>query len=305
MHPRAILSRILELPVVVAVRAPLDIYGRAAGGLLAQGLAFSALFALLPALLLVLGLVGWVAGDSTARDRIIATLVVAVPPMAEVARDSVGALSDGAALTSIVGAVGVVWTVSRFYGVLDVAIARIFSDEPERSSLVRTARGFLALAVMVGLIAGLTVIASFVLALDAMGATYAVPVAVLAGLLDSPIVLLVLAGLVVLLVYRRVPPRAPSWKAAGIPAAAVGATLVVLSQGFVFLVPRLVGAQVLAGSLATAFVTLAWLSLSFQVLLLGAAWVRVRSESSGGPRTRGSAALERAAAPAEPGVRGK
>ncbi len=78
MDPRAILARFLRLPQVAAVRAPLDVYGRAAGGLLARGLAFSALFALVPTLLLVLGLVGWVAGDAAARDRISATLSVAV-----------------------------------------------------------------------------------------------------------------------------------------------------------------------------------------------------------------------------------
>ena len=305
MDPRAILARILGLPFVVAVRAPLDVYGRAAGGLLAQGLAFSALFALIPTLLLVLGLVGWVAGDAGARDRISATLVAAFPPMADLARDSVSALSDRAALTSIVGAIGVIWTVSRFYGVLDVAIARIFSEVPERSTLDRTARVFLTVALMVGLIAAVIVIGSLVLALDATAATRATQVALLADLLDAPAVLIVLAGLLVLLVYRQVPPKAPSWHAAGIPAGAVGATIVVLSQGFAYIVPRLVGAQALAGSLASAFVTLAWLSLSFQALLLGAAWVRVRSESSTGASKTGSAALERAAAPAEPGVGGE
>jgi hypothetical protein len=50
-------------------------------------------------------------------------------------------------------------------------------------------------------------------------------------------------------------------------------------------------------------VTLAWLSLTFQALLLGAAWVRVRDEGDGGPGSAGSAALGRAAAPAEPGGR--
>ena len=82
MDPRAILARFLRLPQVAAVRAPLDVYGRAAGGLLARGLAFSALFALIPTLLLVLGLVGWVAGDAAARDRISATLSAAFPPLA-------------------------------------------------------------------------------------------------------------------------------------------------------------------------------------------------------------------------------
>jgi membrane protein len=305
MNPRAILARILAQPVVVAVRAPLDVYGRAAGGLLAQGLAFSALFAMMPTLLLVLGLIGWVAGDAAARDRISATLVSAFPPLADLASDSVRALSDGAALTSVLGAIGVVWTVSRFYGALDVAVARIFSGEPGRSSLVRTARGFLAVALMVGLIAGSIVLGSFVLALDATSASRVAPVEFAAVLLGSPIVLVVLAALAVLLVYRRVPPRTPSWRAAGIPAVAVGATIVVLSRAFVFVVPRLVGVEALAGSLASAFVTLAWLSLTFQAVLLGAAWVCVRDGPPAGVGSAGSTTLEGAAAPAEPRVRGE
>jgi uncharacterized BrkB/YihY/UPF0761 family membrane protein len=140
-------------------------------------------------------------------------------------------------------------------------------------------------------------------ALDATSATDGQPVDVLLALLDSPLVLIGLASLVVLLIYRAVPPRTPSWRAAGIPAATVGAVVVVLSRAFVFLVPRLVGVEALAGSLASAFVTLAWLSLTFQALLLGAAWVRVRDEGDGGPGSAGSAALGRAAAPAEPGGR--
>ena len=68
------------------------------------------------------------------------------------------------------------------------------------------------------------------------------------------------------------------------PAVVVGVAIVVLSQVFAFLVPRLVGVAALAGSLASAFIALAWLSFSFQALLYGAAWVRVRD---GRPSVRG------------------
>ena len=82
----------------------------------------------------------------------------------------------------------------------------------------------------------------------------------------------------------------------------VGLVIVVLSQVFVFLAPRLVGIAALAGSLATAFIALAWLSFTFQALLYGAAWVRVRDD-----RARGGAdsALAGPAAAAEPGTRGE
>ena len=64
-----------------------------------------------------------------------------------------------------------------------------------------------------------------------------------------------------------------------LPAVVVGLAIVVLSQVFTLLVPRLVGVAALAGSLASAFIALAWLSFTFQALLYGAAWVRVRDET--------------------------
>jgi membrane protein len=301
MDPRATLARILDAPQIAAVQAPVRVYGRAAGGLLARGLAFSALFTAIPALLLLLGLVGWVVGDPAARDRLSGALVSTFPPLAGLIGDSLNALSEGAALTSIVGIVGVIWTMSQFYGALDLAVARIYADDPERSFLRRTARGLASVIVVAGSVIGLIVLGSLVLALDATAVAVGWPVATVVALLNSPLVLIVLASLVVLSIYRAIPPRTPSWRAAVIPAAAVGAVIVVLSQAFVFLVPRLVGVEALAGSLASAFVTLAWLSLTFQTLLLGAAWVRVRDEGEPRAGPAGSAALEGAAAPAEPG----
>jgi uncharacterized BrkB/YihY/UPF0761 family membrane protein len=52
----------------------------------------------------------------------------------------------------------------------------------------------------------------------------------------------------------------------------------VLARVFVFVAPRLIGAAALLGTLATAFAALAWLALSFQAVLLGAAWVRDRAD---------------------------
>ena len=63
MDPGAILERFLERPRVAFVRAVLDTYGRAAGGLLANGLAFAALFATIPIALVTLGLAGVLVGE--------------------------------------------------------------------------------------------------------------------------------------------------------------------------------------------------------------------------------------------------
>ena len=79
----------------------------------------------------------------------------------------------------------------------------------------------------------------------------------------------------VTIAYRVLPPKAPRWRSILPPAVLVGIAITLLTQLFTALVPFLVGAAAIAGSLASAFVALAWLSFSFQALLYGASWVRV------------------------------
>jgi membrane protein len=299
MALRALLDRVLALPPVATARSVLDVYGRAAGGLLANGLAFSALFAAVPSTLLVLGLVGWLAaGDAELQREVTNALVAALPPLADLIRESVDALTDGAALASIVGVVGLIWTVGGLFGALDTAFARIYFDQRERNGLWRTARGILLVGgagiVVVVAVVGIAVLATFAATEEADGSL----AADIAAWLGSPPVLVIVTCGAVMTAYRILPPRPPRWGALLLPSIVVGVVLLVFSQAFTFLVPRLVGAAELAGSLASGFAALAWLSLSFQALLLGAAWVRVRDE-------RGSASLERPAAPAEPGVGGQ
>ena len=78
------------------------------------------------------------------------------------------ALSDGAAVTSIVGVVGLIWTVSQFYGTLDIAFSRIFSDRPERDLFRRTARGFMWVAGLIGVVVALIVATSLAAAAEAL-----------------------------------------------------------------------------------------------------------------------------------------
>ena len=66
-----------------------------------------------------------------------------------------------------VGLVGLVWTVSQFYGTLDIAFARIFTDRPERDVFRRTARGLVSVAGLVGVIVALIVGGSLAAAAEA------------------------------------------------------------------------------------------------------------------------------------------
>jgi YihY family inner membrane protein len=329
--PMAILSRVLDVPRVVEVRAVLDTYGRAAGGLLANGLAFATMFAAIPTLLLVLGLAGFVAGgDTGVRDAVSQVLIAAFPPLEDLIDSALDAITKGAAAASVLGVIGLVWTVSNLYGALDVAFARIYTGIPERDMVRRTARGFLVVGLLAVAIIGLVLVAGLAAALDST-ALGRIPLAqTITTLATSWPTMIVIAILGVLIVYRTLPPRAPSLRAEALPAILVGTGIVILTQLFTFLVPRLVGVAALAGSLASAFIALAWLSFSFQALLYGAAWVRIRQYgvavphvtpeesaaieegaadvAAGSPGTtaggtEGSGALGSAAAAAEPGVR--
>ena len=66
--------------------------------------------------------------------------------------------------------------------------------------------------------------------------------------------------------------------------------LTILLRVFVFVAPRLIGAAALLGTLASVFAALAWLSLSFQALLLGAAWTAQRQAARVGAGEAGPAA---------------
>ena len=145
----------------------------------------------------------------------------------------------------------------------------------------RTARGFLVVVLIGIAIVGFVVLVSAATYLDALIPTQ-IPVATaIVNVLRSVPFLILLAigggpgGLPV--------PAAHAPHAGDrllIPAILVGVVVVVLTQIFTLLVPRLVGVAALAGSLASAFIALAWLSFTFQALLYGAAWVRVRDETA-------------------------
>jgi membrane protein len=300
MDPAAILGRFLDRPRVAELRAVLEVYGRAPGGLLANGLAFAALFAAFPVALVTLGVAGWLVDDPEVQARLARAIGTLLPPLRDLVDQALLTLSDGAAITSAIGLIGLIWTASQFYVTLDVAFARIFADRLERDVFRRRARGFVSVAGLVGVVVALIVGGSLAAAAEVLLPASSSALTAFGRILSSAPVVALIAIAAIAVVYRVVPPRAPSWSAIWVPSIVAGVAIVLLSQLFLFVAPRLIGAALVVGSLATAFIALAWLSFTFQVLLSGAAWVRVRDDRAG--RSERSA-LAGAAAPAEPGGR--
>jgi membrane protein len=264
--------------VVAAARRIFDRYGAAEGGLLAGGLAYGALFAIVPAVLLLAGVVGLVYADPADRAEVIAVLVGVLPPMRDLIETVLNEVARDAAPISILGAIFLIWGTSRFVVAFEGAIARVMGGEHRRGLLVSNLAALGAVVLMVAAIPATAILSTIVAFLEAgeqVGAIRALSAALSVALGVIPVLLTLFA---IVLVYRIVPQPTPRWHAVIVPGITIGLTLTVIARVFAFIAPRLIGAAALIGTLATVFAALAWLALSFQAILIGAAWVRDRGE---------------------------
>ncbi len=278
MNPRSVLERLLATPAVDFAKNVLDVYGGVAGGLLANGLAYAALFASLPTVLLVLGFAGYIASDSTLQQELASRLAATFPPLAELIDEAMAALATGAGVSSILGLIGLIWGVSQFYATLDTAFARIFSGTPERDIARRTLRGFLWVLALVAIVVAAVAVGSISTFVATLLPGQFPTAGTIADIIGSPLVMLAIAIGVVAVAFRVLPVDPPSWRSILPFAAVVGIAIALLTQAFSMLVPLLVGAAAVVGSLAAAFIALAWLSFVFQILLIGASCVRVAED---------------------------
>jgi len=272
-------GRFLERPAVRRFRRILHVYDRAGGSLLAEGLAYSALFAGLTGLLFCVGLVGYLVPAEADRQRIVESLTGELAPFAPIARNGLTSAAANAGASSIVGLAGLAWGASHFYGSLDVAIARIFARAPARNWFDRLVRGFVSILLLFG---GLASSLAISVVQEVLDATLPVtPSGHLTRTIDTLVFPLATAAVVVLavaIVYRVVPNTPVPVRALWAPALVGGVALSLLAKLLVYLAPLLTGALWFFGGVAAVFAALAWLHLAFQVLLLGAAWTRVRTE---------------------------
>jgi uncharacterized BrkB/YihY/UPF0761 family membrane protein len=182
-----------------------------------------------------------------------------------------GAVAGRGAL-SIVGVIGLLWGASAFYGVLDEVMRRLFSGGGLRNEFSRRVRGVLTIVILVLLIVGTISLSSVWAILDQL----------VGGLFiwryAAPLMALAATVLVVLAVYTVVPTAPPSLRAAFWPALVAGVAIGLLTNLFSLLAPLLIGGLSGFGVIATIFGALVWLNLSYQILLYGAAWARLRRD---------------------------
>ena len=197
----------------------LTTYDRAGGGLIASGLAYAALIALLPGMLLVLSIFALVISDEATRERIVSLIAEAIPPLEDVVRTAFEQVSTGAVPTGIIAFIGLLWGASRFYAALDYSFTRVFHTSRARNEIQRTFRGVL----LVGAVVLLPLVALLAGTLVGWVASLMDEPPDLPGLLNGDLALVLHIGSYVMFVGggpARVPVRAGGARpAAGVPAA--------------------------------------------------------------------------------------
>ncbi len=280
MRDRAVagVTRLIGLPRVTTARRVLDRFAAADGGLLAAGIAYNAVLALIPLGLLATGLAGIVLNDPASRADLIRSIASIVPPLAGVVDEIVGGLAKASPSLSFVGLALAAWGTSRLFAAIESGIAQMDLGSPRRSLIRRTARRIGSIVVLGGiLLAAVLATPLLSIAVEVSGASGgARPVYDLLLALLPPL----LGGAALAAVYRLVPVSQPSWSAIATPAIVGAIALVVLTRVFVFVTPRIFGANLVYGTLGAILVGLAWLDLVFTIVLIGSAWVRERSSSS-------------------------
>jgi membrane protein len=274
----ALATQVLGFPRVALARRVLDRFAAVDGGLLAAGIAYNAVLALIPIGLLATGFAGILLSDPASRADLVRTIATFLPPLSGVVDEIVVGLSRASPSVSLVGLVLAAWGTSRLFASLEAAIALMDTSAPKRSLIRRTvwrigSIGVLAVIVLAAIVAA-PALAIAVEMSDANGTARPFLDALLA--LIPPI----LAGVALGAVYRLVPPRRPSWRAIALPAVVGAIALVVVTRVFVFIAPRVFGANLVYGTLGAILIGLTWLDLVFSVVLIGAAWVRERSTSA-------------------------
>lgn len=268
----ALVGRVAGNRRVRPVLAVISVANDTGATLFAAALAFGTMFAFIPLVLLVSGVIGWLIDDPARRASLLGQLVGYVPPLADFFRSSLEGVVAGRGALSIIGLIGLLWGSSAFYGVLDEVMRRIFSGGGARNELSRRIRGFATIVILLLVSVGTI----------SLGGLWAVLDQLVGDLFiwryAGPLISLGVMVLVVLAVYLVVPTAPPSLRAAFWPSVLTGIGIGLLTNLFSLLAPLLIGGIAGFGVIATIFGALVWLNLSYQILLWGAAWARVRRD---------------------------
>lgn len=266
----AAVDRVVSTPLGGLAVDIMDRFGAAGGGVTAAGLAYSAIFAIVPALLLLVSLLGIFITDVAERDRLLHLLVLQFPPLEALVSEILKQVADGAWTFSLIGLIGLVWGASRAYAALDASVALYFPREPRRDVVRQTIESLVSVVFFLGSVLGGAAALLFVADLSL------VPGAGGDALVRRVVAAAAVTGWLVaalLLAYRFVPARPIRWRQAVAPALAAGVAVSLLTQVFAVVTPIFFRSLRIYGAFVALFAALIWISFCAQIVLIGVAWL--------------------------------
>jgi len=272
-------GRLKRLLLPLAMRYPLlrqaigiqVVYSSTGGGLIAGGLAYAALFALIPTLVLVIAGVFLLVDDPRFRQDAIDLISEAFPAFAGITDTAVHGVREFAAVGGLIALIGFLWGASGLYLNLTRAMERFFPGPRVSGVLARVLGVGLVLLMILGVlaavfVAGVVTVVVHALELDG---EWILTVA-------SAAATLVISSAIVYGIYRVIPSNPPTGHSARLPAVLVGVAVALMTLLYGVLSPWLVSGFQAFGVMASVFVALVWMRLVFLAMVYGAAMARYR-----------------------------
>jgi uncharacterized BrkB/YihY/UPF0761 family membrane protein len=260
-------------PVVWRILGTHVVYRNTGGSIIVSGLAYMALFALIPIFALIAIAIAVWAEDPTRREQALSWVVTALPMFEDVASSAVLRADRTAAIGGLVAFMGFFWGASGFYLNLTRAAERFFPGKRKSGARTRLVGVLLVLLIIAAVIAAVT----GVTLLDVLAEQFGIDVRILLSATAVVAVLLLVIGLVYG-VYRVLPANPPTAHSARAPALAAGLFIAALTLFYNLASPWLVASFETFGVMASVFVALVWLRLVFMAMIYGAAATRYRDQ---------------------------
>ena len=248
------------------------IYRDAGGGLITGGLAYSALFALIPTIVLVLLGLTWLIDDPSVRAEAVDVVKSAFPAFEGITEPVIETSTRFAAAGTIVALIGFAWGASGLYLNLTRAMELFFPGERMSGALARVLGVLLVVLIIVGVLAAVFVTG----ALTVIARALAIDSEWLLGAIGALATLAISGGLVYA-IYRLLPGNPPASSSARLPAFLVGLAIGGMTLFYSLISPWLVAGFAVYGVMASVFVALVWLRVVFLAMTCGAAMARYRN----------------------------
>lgn len=257
----------------MVVRAMVSKFGQDNGLFLASGLAFSLLLYSIPLALIMISLLGYTVLESErAMDEVQSVIRQFLPQSQQAFAENVAAIVADRGLLGIVGFISFLLFSTMVFGSIRHVLNTVFQAGPPRSLLRGTAHDLLMMVFCVVLLVMTISLASVVTVIGNLGdiVPWAAPLWGHGIRLAGRLIDLVLAGSLILGLYRFSPVKALRLRSLAVGAGVAVVLFGLAKQGFAWYVQFAQASIVLYGALGGLLFFFVWLYYASVVFVLGA-----------------------------------